>query len=114
MAVQCDSHPPRPASQQHTEIAGRGCLAQERDAQSKTRAAATPSAVRTAWSEPHLSIIARLSASAAAGSIAMSLSFVGMTAKKVKGQLAIMSSAPSAHPRALQACTDSRVLIRRC
>ena len=57
-----------------------------------------PSAVRTAWSEPHLSTSARLSGPAAAGSVAMSLSFVGMMARNVKGQLATMSSAPSAQP----------------
>ena len=43
-------------------------------------------------------MIARLSDPAAAESAAIRLVFVGMIAKNVKGQLAIMSSAPTAHP----------------
>ncbi len=69
-----------------------------RDAHTNAKDAARPSAALAVWSRPHFSIIARLSGPADAGSISMSRLFVGMMAKKVKGQFAIMKRAPSIQP----------------
>jgi hypothetical protein len=53
------------------------------DAQRKISVAAKPSAVRPACSAPHFSIKARLSGPALAGSVAMSILFVGMMPRSV-------------------------------
>ena len=74
-------------------------------------AADAPSKVRTACSRFHLTIKARLSGPALAGSVASRALFVGMMTRSVQGQGARISSAPTRKakmPVCHQATTPSK------
>jgi hypothetical protein len=67
----------------------------ESDAQRKIAVAASPSPVRTPCNPPHFSMSARLSGPALAKSVAINLPLVGMMTKRVYGQFATRTPAPS-------------------